>query len=386
MTTATAPLRGFRILDVCDELAVYATRLLVSLGADVVRLEPPGGDPMRSYPPCVDGVSLYFEHFNAGKRSVTLDLGCDEGVEWLGRLVATCHAVVESGHPDALLSGRVGVDRLRGFRPDLVLVTVTPFGRQGPYRDFRGGDLVLTAQSGLLALNGSPQGSPYRPGGEQAAHMAGLLAANAALLGILEQQRTGQGSHLEVPANFAAALATLQTANANYYTWHGRVPTRRGIGSPWFRLLQEAADGWVAIQALPGQWDNLVRLLAAHNAADDLGAPEYQEGPYRVQHAGHINEVIAAFTRRYPKQYLFEAGQTAGVACVPVNTPEDISSDPYLAERGFFRELEHPALGGPVRYPGAPFRFPGREVGPSAPAPEPGRDNHAIWVQELGMA
>src|SRR5437899_1967933 len=113
MTYAAGPLHGFRVLDACDELAVYATKLLVHLGAEVVRLEPPGGDPMRSFPPLVDGVSLYFEHFNAGKRSVTVDLSTGTGLEWLGRLVATCHAVVESGNVADLLSTRVGAGQAR---------------------------------------------------------------------------------------------------------------------------------------------------------------------------------------------------------------------------------------------------------------------------------
>lgn len=385
MADTAAPLRGFRVLDFCDELAVYATRLLVNLGADVVRPEPPSGDPMRRFPPIINGVSLYFEHFNAGKRSVTLDLGGGDGIERLGRLVASCNAVIESGYPETLLSACVGRERLLGSRPDLVLVSVTPFGREGPHAGQRGGDLVIAAESGLLALNGAPEGPPYRPGGEQSAHMAGLLAANAALLGILEQQRSGRGSQIEVPANFAAALATLQTANANYYTWHGRVPSRRGIGSPWFRLLHEAADGWVALQALPGQWEKLVALLEEHDAAADLAAPEYAEATYRQQQAAHINDVISAFTRRYPKQYIFEASQNAGVAGVPVNTAEDIVSDPYLAERGFFREVEHPALGGSVRAPGPPFHFPGRRFGVETPAPEPGQHDEEIWVRELGM-
>lgn len=379
------PLRGFRVLDACDELGVYATKLLVNLGADVIRLEPPGGDPMRRYPPIAGGVSLYFEHFNAGKRSVTLDLDRADGAGRLGRLVATCDAVVESGPPDNVLSARIGVEALRGFRAGLVLVTVTPFGREGPHRDQAGDDLLIAAQSGLLALSGAPDGHPHRPGGEQAAHMAGLLAANAALLGILDQQRGGRGCHVEVPANFAAALATLQTANANYYTWHGRVPTRRGIGSPWFRLLHEAADGWVALQALPGQWDNLIALLVEHDAVADLADAAYQDAAYRQEQAEHVIGVIGAFTKRYGKQYLFEAAQTAGVACVPVNTPADIVSDPYLARRGFFREVQHPSLGDAVRYPGPPFRFAGRDVGVSAPAPALGEGNQDLWGRELGI-
>jgi crotonobetainyl-CoA:carnitine CoA-transferase CaiB-like acyl-CoA transferase len=386
MTIASGPLDGFRVLDACDELAVYATRLLVNLGAEVVRLEPPGGDPMRRFPPVVDGVSLYNEHFNAGKRSLTLDLSAGDGIAWLGRLLATCHAVVESGPADGLLSTRVGAERLREFRPDLVIVSVTPFGLNGPRRGNSGGDLVVSAESGLLALNGRPDGPPHRPGGEQAAHMAGLQAANAALMGIFDQQRNGRGCHVEVPANFAATLSTLQTGNANAYTWQGRVPKRRGMGMPAFRSLYEAADGWIVLIALPGQWDNLVRLLAAHDAEADLAAPEYQDGQHRFAHAEHINGVIGAFTQCHDKQYLFETAQAAGVACTPVNYPSDIVADPFLAQRGFFREVEHPRLNRNLTYSGPPFQFADRPVGVWTVAPETGQDNQAIWADELGMA
>src|SRR5579885_2732553 len=258
------PLHGLRVLDACDALAPYATKLLLNLGAEVVRIEPPGGDPIRHFPPIVDGISVYHEHFNAGKRSVTLDLDTRDGRAWLERLLTRCNAGVDSGQPDELLSVRLGRERLLAARPDLVLVSVTPFGLSGEKAGLRGGDLIAAAESGLLVLNGRPDAPPYRPGGEQAAHMAGLLAANAALLGLFAQQRGGRGCVVEVPLAFAAALATLQTANANYYTWHGRVPQRRGIGAPAYRSLFPARDGWVVVIALPGQWEKLAALLDAH--------------------------------------------------------------------------------------------------------------------------
>lgn len=388
MADAAAPLTGYRVLDCTDEFGAYAAKLLVELGADVVRLEPPGGDPLRRYPPFADEqarVSLYHAHFNAGKRSVTLDLRQEEARACLQGLVGTCHAVFEAGPVRDLLSTRVGVAWLRGARPDLVLVSITPFGLHGPHRDEAGGDLVVAAQSGLLWLNGRPDGPPYRPGGEQAAHMASLVAANAALLGIFDQQRTGRGCHLDVPASFAASLATLQTANANFATWHGRIPARRGFGLPPFRHIFRAADGWVALTALPGQWDNLVRLLKDHSAAADLEHPAYRDGDYRHEHAAHLNEVVEAFTCRYPKQELCETGQRAGVACVPVNTVADLASDPFLHGRGWFREMAHPELGRTLTYPGPPFRLGSRQAGPRRPAPGVGADNHDLWVGELGM-
>ncbi|MGD9893904.1 MAG: CaiB/BaiF CoA transferase family protein [Dehalococcoidia bacterium] len=383
------PLADLRVLDCTDELGVYASKLLADLGADVIRLEPPTGDPMRHFPPFANEtrqVSLYFAHFNAGKRSVTLDLEQPGSRDRLRCLIGTCNAVVESGPVGELLSTRLGGAWLAESRPNLVLVSVTPFGREGPGAAQSGGDLVVAARSGLLWLNGRPDGPPFRPGGEQAAHMASLVAANATLLGLFDQQRTGRGCQIDVPAVFAASLATLQTANANYATWHGRVPARRGMGTlPISRHIFPAADGWVALTALPGQWEKLVRTLQAHGAAAELADPVFLDADHRMERGEHINDVIEAFTRQRPKQYLFETLQRAGVACAPVNTVEDLAGDPFLRDHGFFRELEHPELGQTLAHPGAPFHLRGRKVGPQKAAPVLGEDNEAIWMRELGM-
>lgn len=383
MSGSTAPpLAGLRVLDATDELGVYATKLLADLGAEVIRLEPPAGDPMRAFPPFAPGdppLSLFHEHYNAGKRSVTLDFDDPGAPAALRALVGSCHALVESGRPRDLLSVWLGEGWTRDARPDLVLVSVTPFGREGPYAGDAATDLILAARSGLLWLTGDPAGPPHRPGGEQTGHVAGLQAANAALLGLLQQGRNGKGVHVDVVAAFAALMTTLQTANANYTTWHGRVPARRGMGPAFARHLYPAADGWVTLTPLPGQWDNLVRLLHDHESAADLGDDAYQDATYRTEQAEHINDVIEAFTTRHAKAYVFEAAQRAGVAAAPVNTPANLSADPFLRRRGYFRALHHPALDRTLDYPGPAVRLVGRDTGVRATSSTVGADNEAVW-------
>ncbi len=378
MSTAGGPLAGFRVLDFTDELGVYATKVLADLGADVVRLEPPRGDPMRSYPPFApDGkTSLYYGHFNLGKRALALDWTAATGLDALAALVRSSNALIESAAPDRLLSAAIGIERLREWRPDLALVSITPFGRTGPYRDYRGGDLVLSAQSGLAFLRADPASPPMRPGGEQTTHMASQLAVNAALMGIYEQQTSGRGSYVEVAANFATCLATLQSGNANYCTWFGEAPIRRSsVYQVW-----EVADGWTTYTNSPRGFANLLGLLQEHGAEDDLAAPEYADLEYRQARAEHVNEVVARFFKTQGKQQLFEKAQRRGLRYMPVNSVADIARDPFLVNRGFFREVDWPALGGRVTFPGAPFRFGGRDLCHTTPPPGPGE--HTAEVLE----
>ena len=367
MPEPMSPLAGLRVLDLTDELGLYAGKLLAWLGADVIR--PTGGRAglVALNPPFVttdSGThSLYDLHYNLAKHRLDLDVDSPSGRAALLDLVADCHALIESGSHQQLLSSRLGAE-LTARRPDLVRVSITPFGASGRLSEHAGGDLVVAARSGLLWLNGSPEQPPYRPAAEQAAHMAGLVAAGAAMIGLVHQQRTGTGSFCEVPAVFAATLATLQSGNANWWSWQKRLPARRGLGLPFARMLFPAADGWTAFQALPGQWDNLVALLSRFDAAADLGDESYRDPQFRVANAEHINAVIEGFTRARPKQWLMSTGQSAGIAALPVNAAEDIYNDHYLAARGFFQEVDEPATGLRLRLAGPPFKLSSRSAAP----------------------
>lgn len=157
-----------RVLDLADVSGVFCTRLLVGLGADVIRVEPPGGDPMRV------GDPLGFAHGNAGKRSVTLDLGKPDGTESFRRLAETADIVVETFPPGHLEVLGLGDDELRRVRPELIMVSISPFGRTGPRAGWRGTNLTASALGGMTSLCGGPDGPPLTPPREQAYHLAGV--------------------------------------------------------------------------------------------------------------------------------------------------------------------------------------------------------------------
>ena len=224
------PLADVRVLELAGEIGVYAGRILAELGADVIRVEPPGGSPVRRRGPFLDGRedrerSLYHLHFNVQKRGITLDIRRPEGAEIFRRLAAVADVILETAAPGEMDAMGVGYEALREVNPALLYTTVTPFGQTGPMRNYRGNDLIGAAMSGLTWLNGFPEDPPNQPGTEQAYHMASLVAAST----------------------------TLQHASANAYTWHRQIPARRGLtGLRGGRSLFQCADGrWVSFIILP---------------------------------------------------------------------------------------------------------------------------------------
>ena len=190
-----------RVLDLTDKVAVAATRILVGLGADVLRVEPPDGDPTRTVP----GSGVLFDHWNAGKRTVSLDLKAAPDRDAFQRLVAVADVLIESAENGAGTPFPFTHEELMHRRPDLVHVVVLPFGSWGPRAAWRGTDLVTAAAGGMMTLSGEPDGPPLVPPREQAYHLAGANAAIGALMGLRARRRTGRGQLVEVSVQEAVA-------------------------------------------------------------------------------------------------------------------------------------------------------------------------------------
>src|SRR5262249_28929132 len=202
-----------RVLDLTEPLGFLTGKLLADLGADVIKVEPPGGDPSRRLPPLLDSQSLYWLAHNSNKRSVTLDIHSDAGRELFLRLLATSDFVLESFQPGTLETLGLGYDTLSKERPELILVSITPFGQQGPYRDFQASDLEIMAASGAMSLAGERNGEPMRVTVPQAPMWAGAEAALGALTALVYRAVTGRGQHVDVSAQ-AAVMSALAHAPA----------------------------------------------------------------------------------------------------------------------------------------------------------------------------
>lgn len=340
-----------RVLDLADVSGVFCTRLLVGLGADVIRVEPPGGDPMRLCDP------LGFAHWNAGKRSVTLDLGKPDGTESFRRLAETADVVVETFPPGHLEVLGLGDDELRRVRPELIMVSISPFGRTGPRAGWRGTNLTASALGGMTSLCGESDGPPLTPPREQAYHLAGVNAAIGALLALRARRRTGRGQHVDVSIQEAVA-ATLEYG-AISYIHQGVVHRRRARWYPHVpHGLFRARDGFVAggLGGSPRMWDGLLEWMGETGQDGDLPDPRWRDETHRLREREHVFRVVEAFTRTFPKADLYHEAQRRRLPWASVDRPEDVAVNPQLTARGFFVEID---LGGATaRDVGFAFGFP----------------------------
>jgi crotonobetainyl-CoA:carnitine CoA-transferase CaiB-like acyl-CoA transferase len=353
-------LNGLRVLDLTDYRAQLCGRLLADMGADVIQVEPPGGDLARRIGPFAGDVphpdrSLFFWFYNLNKRSITLDISQQQGAEILLEMAKSADLVIESFKPHR--TGELGLDwqTLHQVNPALILLSVSPFGQTGPYRHFEADDTVLTALSGMLYVNGSAGRKPVRPLGLQAYHSAAYYGAIGAMCALFARDRDGAGQWIDVSMQEAATAALEHVAGS--FFGEGRVEPRRSTlhWSRYFRV-GKCRDGYVMHCTL-GDWTSLVEWVAADGKADDLTAPEWQDAIYRAEHAEHLFDVLDDWVTGYTRDELLERAQMLRLPYATVRSPEALFDDEQLRARGYFVSVEHPELGLTFRYPGAPYLF-----------------------------
>ena len=361
-------LSGIRVLDLADRAGALAGKLLAGLGADVVLAEPPGGHPLRSLAPFWREApgperSLFFWFYAAGKRSVVVD-PTDQSA--LDRLVAAADVVIDDsgeafGFPAARAAHRVPAlspartDVWCERHPSLIVASITPFGRSGPYAGWRASDTVAQAMGGLAYVNGHADGPPLRSLGLQAYHQAGVFASIGVVAALLARETSGRGQVVDVSLQ-AAVTGSLEHV-PGYFHQDGRVPHRQGT-LHWTRYFRvgRCRDGWVMHCTL-GDWTSLFEWVASEGFGDDLGDAEWEGTAYRQKHAERLFDALDRWAATHTVAELYEGAQLRRLPYAAVRAPEALLDDPHLAERGFFVPIEHPALGVTLPYPGAPFRM-----------------------------
>ena len=340
MPTTHLPLDDLRVIDLTDSRGDLCGRLLGDLGADVLRVEPPGGVGSRTIPPFgPDGTSLNFAYRNTNKRSTVLDLTTPEGRMDLLELATGADVLVESFRPGGLAALGLGPDVLMERNPDLVVASLTYFGQTGPDRDLEATDDVVVALSGWLALSGIPGKPPLLPPGSLASDTLGVLGAYAVTLGILQVLRGGGGQHLDVSA--LEALSQMNTwglPNFSHSLARGSQPQMvRSGDSPMYPTIP-CADGHVRqVIMAPGQWRALWEWMGSPEAFAD---PYWESFFNRLTNLDVLNELFEEHWSEIPMLEGCREAQSRGIVATPMLSPADILVDEHFAARGSFRQAE----------------------------------------------
>jgi crotonobetainyl-CoA:carnitine CoA-transferase CaiB-like acyl-CoA transferase len=351
------PLQGYRVLEMGGGAAAIAGRVLAGLGARVIRLEPPGGDPLAASDPRFD-VAPRYAWYTLGKETVTLDPATDPGA--VRTALADIDLLIDGHRPGQLAAWGLDPAALREAFPHLIILSLSHYGQSGPYRDRAGSALTSFALGGSLFRAGRPSEPPLPPPVELADTIGGVTGALAAVTALVARGRDGSGDWIDCSVA-ESCLATSDWA-VPMRSLAGTTTKRDGSG-PLYPVYQ-AADGFVRVVNLsPKQWSAFTAWLGG---PEEFAAPEWGNLLFRLANADVIDLVFARETAGRTREDLFHSGQRAGVSVVPVYAPEEIAVDAHFTERRALAEVTDPALG-TVRVPRAFVRFDGTV--PEAPRP-----------------
>ncbi len=338
-------------------------RMLGDLGMEVIKIEPPGGDPARRLPPFIESadgkrLSTTFAHLNAGKASKVLDLEKESDRQAFRKLAQTADVVLESFQPGELDSKGLGYKDLAALNPAIVMASITGFGQTGPKKNLACNDLVALAQSGFLYISGDPSMAPVRPPETQAYYFASVFAAAGALAALYRRERTGQGDHVD-----ASMQDTLATQEHMIRLWANEKQILKRAGSQHGSVaparIFPCRDGFVYLYVTRQHWKLFLTVWKDHAAVFD--APDWLNNLYRRAHADELNPAVEAFVGQFTMAEITELLQEKGIPCVPVNTPMGFANDEHVQGRGFMAPVEHAGFG-KTKQPAMPFVIDGARI------------------------
>jgi crotonobetainyl-CoA:carnitine CoA-transferase CaiB-like acyl-CoA transferase len=396
-------LSPYRVLDLTDARGLLCGKILADLGADVLQVEPPGGNPARRLGPFYRNEvhpdrSLFWWAYTANKRSITLNPVAHDGRALLQRLVRSADFLIESAAPGECAALGLGYEALAAINPALIVVSITPFGQDGPYAHYKAPDLVGMGLAGFMYVTGDPDRPPVRVGFPHFYLHGSAAGATGAMLAHAQRTLTGLGQHVDVSCQEAVARALANAPQS--YALDGAIIARQGSyrqtgAATYMRITWPCQDGFVNFQfsggASAGQSvNNFVRWMAEEGMGDayleSLDFPSLGYGVVTQEMLDRIVPPVERFMLCHTKQQLFEGAVARRILLFPVAMPKDILESPQLQARQYFQELTHPALGIPLTFLG-PFvqasatplrlrRFP----------PRLGEHNTEIYIDELGLS
>jgi crotonobetainyl-CoA:carnitine CoA-transferase CaiB-like acyl-CoA transferase len=387
MAIATGPLVGYRVLDLGGPLSLHCTKLLADMGADVIKVESPSGDESRRIPPFKDDTphseqSLYFLHFNTNKRGITLDVEKPDGRAILLELCNKADVVIETLRPSRAKELRLTYPDLSAGNPRLIVASITPFGQNGPWRDYKANDMAGIALGNLLYLAGEPGEPPLQPPGEIAYGMASTYGAFGIAVALYHRLESGKGQHIDVSMHECAGhIAGYFIPNYGYTGAKPARASRKGEETDLYDPYQ-TKNGYARIFIIPvEQWRRLVDWMGRPAS---IAGPEFEKMSYRRQHPDIVVGAIAEFCSRHTKEELYEEGQKRRIAVTPINTAGEFIEMEQTKARELFVDMEHPVIGKYKQFGVVP-RLMDSPGGIYRPAPLLGEHNREIYLDDLGM-
>jgi CoA:oxalate CoA-transferase len=374
------PLSGITVVDLTRVVSgPFCTMMLADFGADVIKIEAPGGDPSRVTGIFNGGENPYFVNLNRNKRAITLDLKADEGKQILRGMIARADVVVENFRPGVMDRLGLGYEELQRINSKIVYAAISGFGKTGPYTDRPAFDFIAQAMSGLMSLNGSEDMEPLRVGIPISDTIAGLYLAFGILAALRERDRTGHGQ--EIQCAMVDGLISMFTFASGAYFATGQLPPRNGndhmVVSPYG--VFQASDGPLAIA--PSTEKNWLQLCHALGCDDLPGDPRFETAEKRRQNRTVINRIVSAVIQTKSRVQWIAILNQAGVPCGPVNNLAQAFSDPQVRHQEMVIESLQPE--GPVKMPGFPLKLSHTPARLRCPAPQPGQ--HSVDVlKQLG--
>ena len=396
-------LNKYRVLDLSDENGWLCGKILGDLGADVIKIEKPGGDSARRFGPFYHDIpdgekSLFWFANNTSKRGITLNIESLDGQKIFKRLVQTAHFVIESFPVGYMGNLGLNYSDLKEINPSLIMISISPFGQTGPYKDYKFTDLIGMAMGGLLYISGNPDRAPVRFTAEQCCHQAGAQAAAGAFIAHYHREITGQGQYIDVSIQECILWVVSTGAIINYWDFlkfpvvrAGNRQFRKNIA---VRLVFPCKDGGiccrigVGLTLGPGQV-KLVKLMNEEGLGKDLTDINWLDLSFDSLTQEQIEQweqSMIDFFMRHTKAELYHEAIKRGIMISPLNTPKEIVEYKQLAERKYWIELEHPELETSLTYLGAPFKSNKMQCNPRFRAPLIGEHNVEIYKEELGFS
>lgn len=373
-------LSDLRVVDLSNGIAgAFCSKLFADFGADVIKVEPPSGDPTRALGPFPNysadpeacGMFIYL---NTNKRGITLDIESERGRILAADLLESADVVVESFAPGMMESIGLGCDAIEKTNQGIVFVSITPFGQNGPWRDYQATELVEYAASGLSYVNGAPDREPLKEPGFESSYQAGACGFLGAMTALAHRDFTGHGQHVDISIQEAAAATFSPQFLGAMHT--GESP---GRGST---PLLPCKDGYVSLNVRhDATWEYMWLFFDDPDLAQDT---RFATSADRRSRAAEVEELLLPHLAKYTMEELFHGlaplrlliGMTLGV--------DHLVKDPHLRERGFFATSPHPAVGDVVM-PGPPFKMSETPWRLCHPAPDMGQHNQKILMDELGI-